>query len=83
MNTDYIAEENSEWFEELINSPEVYMLNGYDSTETVPTNTITNKYVEPVLLTTSSFVKKTVANDKLIQYTFEIEKSNTLRTQSV
>jgi len=83
MNTDYIAEENSEWFEELINSPEVYMLNGYDSTETVPTNTITNKYVEPVLLTTSSFVRKTVANDKLIQYTFEVEKNHTRKTQTV
>jgi hypothetical protein len=83
MNTDYIAEENSEWFEELVNSPEVYMLNGYDSTEVAPYNTITNKYVEPVLLTTSSFVRKTIANDKLIQYTFEIEKNHTRKTQTV
>jgi len=42
-----------------------------------------NQYVTPVRFTTSSFTKKTVANDKLIQYTFEVEKSKTLRTQSV
>jgi hypothetical protein len=83
MNTDYINEENSLWFEELVNSPEVYILNGYDSTEVAPYNTITNKYVEPVLLTTSSFVRKTIANDKLIQYTFEVEKNHTRKTQTV
>ena len=40
-------------------------------------------YVQPVRLTTSSYTKKTIANDKLMQYTFEIEKSKTLRTQSI
>ena len=42
-----------------------------------------NQYVTPVRLTTSSFTRKTIANDKLIQYTFEVEKSKTLRTQAV
>jgi len=42
-----------------------------------------NTYVTPARLTTSSFTRKTVANDKLMQYTFEVEKSKTLRTQSV
>ena len=42
-----------------------------------------NKYVEPVTVTTSSYTRKTKANDKLIQYTFEVEKSKTQRTQSV
>jgi len=42
-----------------------------------------NQYVVPVRLSTSSHTIKTVANDKLIQYTFEVEKSKTLRTQSV
>ena len=66
--------------EEMINSPEVYMLESY---QTDISNSVLNNYVTPVRLTTSSFTKKTVANDKLIQYTFEIEKSKTLRTQAI
>ena len=42
-----------------------------------------NQYVTPVRLTTSSYTKKTIANDKIMQYTFEVEKSKTLRTQAV
>ena len=82
INTDFINEAEAVWFEELINSPEVYMLNGYDSTETTPYNTITNKYVEPVLLTTSNYIRKTIANDKLMQYTFELERNKTQQTQT-
>ena len=80
MNTDFISESESAWFEELINSPEVYILDGFkDDTVT----SALNKYVTPVRLTTSSYTKKTIANDKIMQYTFEVEKSKTLRTQSV
>ena len=80
MNTDFISADENEMFEELINSPEVYILDGY---QTDGTFSALNQYVKPVRLTTSSFTKKTVANDKLIQYSFEVEKSKTLRTQSV
>ena len=80
MNTDYMVEDENVMFEELINSPEVYILDGYQSDGTF---SALNQYVIPARLTTSSFTKKTVANDKLIQYTFEVEKSKTLRTQSV
>lgn len=80
MNTDFVNEAESEWFEELINSPEVYILDGF---QTDPTNPLLNTYVTPARLTTSNYTKKTVANDKLIQYTFEVEKSKTLRTQSI
>jgi len=83
MNTDFVSEAEGVWFEELINSNEVYIVNEYDGTEVVPYDTITNKYIEPVTLTTSSYVKKTIANDKLMQYTFEIEKSKMQRTQAV
>jgi hypothetical protein len=83
MNTAYVTEEEGKWFEELINSPEVYVLNGYDGAESAPYDIITNKYVEPVTLTTSSYTKKTIANDKLMQYTFEVEKSKNRRTQAV
>jgi len=80
MNTDFVNETESEWFEELINSPEVYVLEGY---QTDVTNPLLNTYVTPVRLTTSSYIRKTIANDKLMQYTFEVEKSKTLRTQAV
>ena len=87
MNSDYLSEEHSGWFEELINSPEVYMLKRADQPTVVTQlqvklDTLT-RFVIPVRLKTSSFTKKTVANDKLIQYTIEVEKSRTLRTQSV
>jgi hypothetical protein len=80
MNTDFVSESENVMFEELINSPEVYILDGY---QTDANSSALNQYVIPVRLTTSSFTKKTVANDKLIQYSFEVEKSKTLRTQSV
>jgi hypothetical protein len=83
VNTDFVNESEAAWFEELINSPEVYILNGFDADESAPYNTITNKYVEPVLITTSNYIRKTVANDKLIQYTFEMERNKTQRTQTV
>ncbi len=80
MNTDFVSEDENVMFEELINSPEVYILKGFQSDVNF---SALNQYVTPVRITTSSFTKKTVANDKLIQYSFEVEKSKTLRTQSV
>ena len=80
MNTDFVNETESEWFEELINSPEVYVLEGYQSDTPYP---LLNTYVTPVRLLTSSYIRKTIANDRLMQFTFEVEKSKTLRTQAV
>ena len=80
LNTDFVSEAEGVWFEELINSNAVYIVNGFSSDVS---NTITNKYIDPVVLTTSSYVKKTIANDKVMQYTIEIEKSKMKRTQAV
>tara|TARA_R110001606_G_scaffold34400_2_gene101561 strand:+ start:972 stop:2384 length:1413 start_codon:yes stop_codon:yes gene_type:complete len=80
MNTDFVSADYNTTFEELINSPEVYILDGF---QTDNPNALLNTYVTPVRLTTSNFTRKTVANDKLIQYSFEVEKSKKLRTQSV
>ena len=80
INTDYISQDFNTSFEELINSPEVYMLDGF---QTDVSNPVLNQYVTPVRLKTTSFITKTIANDKLIQYTFEIEKSLTLRSQTI
>jgi len=81
MNTDFVSEDDNIMFEELINSPEVYLLKEFE--DTTETFSALNQYVVPVRLTTSSFTRKTIANDKLIQYTFEIEKSKTFRTQTI
>ena len=81
VNTDFVTEADAVWFEELINSQDVYIIKGFDASESAPYNTITNKYVEPVLVTTSSYTRKTIANDKLIQYTFELERNKTQKTQ--
>jgi|TARA_R110002020_G_scaffold131409_3_gene293820 hypothetical protein len=80
INTDFVSEDYNTTFEELINSPEVYILEGF---QTDITNSLLNQYVTPVRLTTSNFTRKTIANDKLIQYTFDLDKTKILRTQSV
>ena len=80
LNTDFVTEEEGVWFEQLINSPEVYVLEGFQSD---PTYSSFNNYVQPATITNSSYVRKTKANDKLMQYTIEIEKSKMKRTQSV
>jgi len=81
INTDFLSENDNVMFEELTNSPEVYILQPYQSTATG--YEALNEYVTPVRLKSTSFTKKTIANDKLIQYTFEVEKSQTLRTQAI
>ena len=80
MNTGFVTENDTIMFEELINSPEVYLLKGYQSDSA---NSALNQYVTPVRVTTTSLTKKTSANDNLMQYTFEVEKTKTLRTQSI
>ena len=52
-------------------STDVYIVENADTT-----------YTEPVMITDTSFVKKTVANDKLIQYTIQIEYANPINTNS-
>ena len=79
MNSDFVSEDDNVMFEELINSPEVYLLQGFQA----DLGTALNQYATPVRLMTKSFSRKTVANDRLIQYKFQIEKSKTLRTQSI
>ena len=81
-----MTDEESIWMEELINSPEVYIINGFSTDANASSTTlsgIVNKYVEPVLLTTSNFVRKLSGNEKLIQYTIDIERNKTQRTQAI
>jgi hypothetical protein len=78
INTDYILETEAVWLEQLMTSSNVFIVKDYFLSTGV---NIVNAFVEPVHVTDSSFIKKTVANDKLIQYTFNIDKSLDIRTQ--
>jgi hypothetical protein len=71
LNTDWITEQDANLLEKLIMSTDVYIVENIDTT-----------YTEPVMITDTSFVKKTVANDKLIQYTIQIEYANPINTNS-
>ena len=87
LNTDFLNSDNeSKWIEGLLNSPDVYIINGYslDAFESSSTTTgIVNKYVEPVIVTTSNITRKTRANDKLLQYTIEVERNKDNNTQAI
>ena len=78
VNTDYITESEAEWLQELFNSQQMYIVNDYHFNTGV--NNI-NRFVEPVILTTSSYKVKTTINDKLIQYTFDFKRNADRRTQ--
>ena len=80
LNTDFVTEAEGVWFEQLVNSTEVYVLEGY---QTDPSISALNTYAQPTTITNSSYTRKTIANDRLMQYTFEIEKSKMKRTQAV
>jgi hypothetical protein len=91
LQTDFITEEAAEWLEELFTSPEVFVLQERNDVQTEAglqdcadegeRRNIINKYVQPCIITTSSYTRKTTANDKLKQYTVEIEMSHNKRIQ--
>ena len=71
INTDWIKEEDTILIEKLIMSTDVYIVENSDT-----------DFTEGVLITDSSFIKKTTANDKMIQYTINIEYANPVNTNS-
>lgn len=71
LNTDWITEQDANLLEKLIMSTDVYIVENSDTT-----------YTQGVVVTDSSFVRKTNANDKLIQYTIQIEYANPINTNS-
>ena len=71
INTDWIKEEDTILIEKLIMSTDVYIVENSDT-----------DFTEGVMVTDSSFIKKTSANDKLIQYTINIEYANPVNTNS-
>jgi len=62
LNTDYLVEGYNAVIEDIMLSEYVWLLSGV--------------VVRPVTVMTSSLTKKTSLNDKLIQYTLEVEEAN-------
>ena len=71
LNTDWINEADANLLEKLIMSTDVYIVENADT-----------DFTEGVIITDTSFVKKTVANNKMIQYTVQIEYANNVNTNS-
>jgi hypothetical protein len=82
LQSDFVTEEVSAWLEELFTSPDVFVLQERSTDKAAGlVNNILNKYVQPCVVKSSSYTKKTTANDKLKQYTLEIEMSHNKRIQ--
>ena len=71
LNTDYLDAEQASLIKECMLSTDVYIVENVDT-----------QFTQSVLVTDSSYIKKTVANDKLIQYSIQIEYSNEVNTNS-
>ena len=72
LNTDWLNEDDTILIENLIKSINVTMLENSDT-----------EFTQPVMVTDSNFIRKTVANDGVkIQYTIKIEYANPLNTNS-
>lgn len=71
LNTDWLSENEATLMEKLLMSTNVYIIENSDT-----------EFTQGVLITDSSIVKKTVANDRLIQYTINIEYANPINTNS-
>ena len=84
VNSNFVSDEESVWFEKLINSPEIYILEGWEAwRSSSDINKSYEKHVTAVRLMTSSFKRKTSVNDQVFQYTFKFEESRTLNTQPI
>ena len=71
LNTDWLSENEASLMEKLLMSTNVYILDNADT-----------DFTQGVMITDSNIVRKTQANDKLIQYTINIEYANPVNTNS-
>jgi len=82
LNSDWFtSDEEAAWIEQLFISPEVYIIEDYDATDTGANGAEYGKYLTPVVVTSKSFDRYSRANDKVAQYELEIEYSFNKRIQ--
>jgi len=79
LNTEYITEEEAIWLEDLFISNDVYILEQRSTDNT--SQGYMRKYIKPCTITNNSHIRKTKANDRLIQYNFNINIDKTKKTQ--
>jgi len=71
LNTDWITQEDAVLIEKLFISSNIQIVENSDT-----------EFTQGVILTDTSYIKRTNANDKLIQYTINIEYANPINTNS-
>ena len=81
LNSNFITEEECQWLEELFISSEVFILK-QNSTD-YSNQGIIRKYLEPVVMSSSEFIRKTTANDGKKQITIQIQKSKDRKTHRI
>jgi len=81
LNSNFITEEECQWLEELFISSEVFILK-QNSTD-YNNQGIIRKYLEPVVMSSGEFIRKTTANDGKKQITIQIQKSKNRKTHRI
>ena len=81
VNSDWLTDEESIWLEQLFTSSDVFILNKNDLNDL--TQGYVRKYLEPVLVKSTTNIRKTKANDKMVQYSIDLEKSKVKRTHRI
>tara|TARA_Y100001938_G_scaffold62638_1_gene87140 strand:+ start:833 stop:2341 length:1509 start_codon:yes stop_codon:yes gene_type:complete len=71
LNTDWLTEDQAYLMEKLIMSTDVYIVENEET-----------EFTQGVMIVDKSIIKKTKANNKLIQYTIKIEYANPVNTNS-
>mgnify|MGYP003108487137 FL=1 len=71
LNTDYMTDDEVVLVEKLLMSTRVYIVENVDT-----------EFTQAVTITDSSFIRKNVINDRLVQYSVQIEYANPLNTNS-
>jgi hypothetical protein len=82
VNTDYVSEKVGEWLEDLFTSNDVYFVKTFGDFDEVGSQWTSDlPQIVPVVIESTSFIKKTHTNDKCqIQYTIEYSYSHSERT---
>lgn len=71
LNTDYLTDDEVILVEKLLMSTRVYIVENVDT-----------EFTQAVTITDSSFIRKNVINDRLVQYSVQIEYANPLNTNT-
>jgi hypothetical protein len=80
VNSDWFrTDKEAAWLEELFISPKVYILESYDALDTAPAEY--GKYLTPVQITNKKYERYTRANDKVAQYSVDLEYAINKRVQ--